>query len=234
MGKAQFRVIGPVAVGSILFKGMLVEFLIDSVDLEKVKPLRWHYTTNGYIATSIKEPSAQPQQQPQQPTDLSGGAAPPAKKRELYLQNFLLPPGPNQVVSLLTKNGLDCRRRNLRLVAASTTSPSQASKKRSIELPPMCGVAPEDIPKHIWYVQANGYHRDRFAIEFKSEGILWKSSSSKLLSLREKLEQAKLKLEEFYQKFPHLDPKQEEDRIAELNSTFEALLKGSAPPQAAP
>ncbi len=234
MGKAQFRVVGPVAIGSILFKGMLVEFLIDSTDLEKVKPLRWHYTTNGYIATSVKEVVAAP------PTtqDLSGAAAAtapqPAKKRELYLQNFLLPPGPNQVVSLLTKNGLDCRRKNLSLVAASTTSPSQASKKRSIELPPMCGVAPEEIPKHIWYVQANGYHRDRFAIEFKSEGILWKSSSSKLLSLREKLDQAKLKLEEFYQKFPHLDPKQDEDRSAELNSTFEALLKGPALPQAAP
>lgn len=223
MGKAQFRVVGPVAIGSILFKGMLVEFLIDAADLERVRPLRWHFTANGYIATSVKPPPAAAQQ----PQDLSGSTLQPAqpKKRELYLQNFLLPPGPNQAVSLLTKNGLDCRRRNLRLVAASATSSTQVSKKRSIELPLTCGVAPEEIPKHIWYVQANGYHRDRFAIEFKSEGILWKSSSSKHLTLRDKLQQAKGKLEEFYQKYPHLDPKKEEDLIEELKTSFEALFK---------
>jgi hypothetical protein len=99
-----------------------------------------------------------------------------------------------------------------------------AKKKRNVELPPMCGIKPEEIPKHIWYVQANGYHRDRFAIEFKTEGILWKSTSSKEVSLKEKLEQAVTKLEELYELYPHLDPKREDELSAALEKSFKEIL----------
>jgi hypothetical protein len=73
-------------------------------------------------------------------------------------------------------------------------------------------------------VQANGYHRDRFAIEFKTEGILWKSTSSKLVSLKDKLDQAQKKLDELYELYPHLDPKREEERIAALEKSFKQIL----------
>ena len=88
----------------------------------------------------------------------------------------------------------------------------------------MCGIKPEEIPKHVWYVQANGYHRDRFAIEFKTEGILWKSTSSKEVSLQEKLEQAVAKLKELYELYPYLDPKREEEEIAALAQSFQTIL----------
>jgi len=52
----------------------------------------------------------------------------------------------------------------------------------------------DDIPKHIWYVKANGNHGDRFAIEFKTENIVWKTTSSKKISLKDKLEAAKRKI----------------------------------------
>lgn len=219
MGKAQFRVIGDAAIGSILFKGMLVEFAIDAADVEKVSQHRWHLASNSYIATSVKQP------------DASGVAPPePGKKKELYLHTFLLNPGPDQIVHHISKNGLDNRRKNLRMSTAtdSGVGPATAKKKRTIELPPMCGLQPADIPKHVWYVQANGYHRDRFAIELKTEGILWKSSSSKKFSLQEKLDATKEKLKELYELYPHLDPKKEEELIASLNNSFEALLAAPA------
>ncbi len=218
MGKAQFRVIGDAAVGSILFKGMLVEFAIDAADVEKVSQHRWHLASNSYIATSVKQ------------ADISGGA-PESKKKELYLHTFLLNPGPEQVVHHISKNGLDNRRKNLRMSTATDSGVGAAAtrKKRTIELPPMCGLELADIPKHVWYVQANGYHRDRFAIELKTEGLLWKSSSSKKFSLQEKLDQTKEKLKELYELYPHLDPKREEELIASLNSSFEALLSAPTP-----
>ncbi len=88
----------------------------------------------------------------------------------------------------------------------------------------MCGIRPEEIPKHIWYVQANGYHRDRFAIEFKTEGILWKSTSSKDVSLKEKLEHARDRLKELYEIYPHLDPKREEEEARALTESFASIV----------
>lgn len=226
MGKAQYRLTddGKYAIGSILFKGMLVEFLIDTADLERVRPYRWHYTSNAYIATSVT-------------VDISGNGTDVAevkpKKREVYLHTFLLSPPEGHAVQHISKNGLDNRRDNLRLVAAAAAATSAApSKKRTAELPALCGIKPEQIPKHVWYVHANGYHSDRFAIEFKAENILWKSTSSKKVSLQEKLEQAQAKLEELYTVYPHLDPKREEERIDALKRSFELIMQ--APPSQAP
>ena len=207
MGKVSFRTVGPAAIGSILFKGMLIEFVFDAADLPAVKEHKWHLASGSYIATSVK-------------VDISGAE----KKRELYLHSFLLKPGPTQTVQHISKNGLDNRRENLRLVDDAAAAAGHAKKKRSVELPALCGIRPEEIPKHIWYVQANGYHRDRFAIEFKTEGILWKSTSSKLVSLKEKLDQAKAKLEELYKVYPHLDPKLEEEVSAALEKSFKEIL----------
>lgn len=214
---------GDSAVGSILYKGMLTEFVVDAADLERVRQHRWHYTAAGHVATSVR-------------IDASGAEAKP-KKRELGLHTFLLSPGPDEAVIHLSKNGLDNRRANLRRVPAATASASAAAsvvKKRSVELPLLSGIQAEDIPKHIWYVQANGYHRDRFAIEFKTEHLLWKSTSSKKVSLQEKLQQAKAKLAEFYTQHPHLDPRREEELIAGLAAGYESIVKAAATPSQSP
>jgi hypothetical protein len=210
MGKAEYRIVGAAAVGTILFKGMAIEFVIDAADLSGVKEHRWHYASSAYIATSVTVT-----------VDCSG--VPTQKKRELYLHNFLLKPRPHEAVQHISKNGLDNRRANLRLVDIGTLN-NQTKKRRNVELPIMCGIRPEDIPRHIWYVQANGYHRDRFAIEFKTEGILWKSTSSKNFSLKEKLEHAQEKLNELYEIYPHLDPKREEEEAKALEESFSLIV----------
>ena len=194
-------------MGSILFKGMLIEFAFDAADLPAVREHKWHFASGSYIATSVK-------------VDISGNE----KKRELYLHSLLMKPGPTQAVQHISKNGLDNRRENLRLVDDSVAAIGHAKKKRNVELPALCGIRPEEIPKHIWYVQANGYHRDRFAIEFKTEGILWKSTSSKEVSLKDKLDQATKKLAELYELYPHLDPKREEELIAGLDKSFKEVV----------
>ena len=209
MGKVTFRVKDQVAIGTILFKGIGVDFAIDLADLSGVEQYRWHYSSN-YIATSITVT-----------VDCSG--VPVQKKRELYLHNLLMKPRPHEAVQHVSKNGLDNRRANLRLVDAGVLN-NQTKKKRNVELPPLCGLKSDQIPKHIWYVQANGYHRDRFAIEFKTEGILWKSTSSKDVSLQDKLDQAKERLKDLYEIYPHLDPTREEEEARALEASFQALL----------
>jgi hypothetical protein len=204
MGRAiDFQTVGPCTVGSLLYKGNLVDFVVDTSDVPILKKYSWHYTPNGYLATSLIRDD---------------------KKHEVYLHTILLNPKPGEVVEHRTKNGLDNRRANLRVVDEMEAGTTKASKQRSVELPPLCGLAAEDIPKHIWYVQPNGYHRDRFAIELKREGILWKTTSSKKFSLKEKLDQAKEKLKEVYQAYPYLDPKHEEDLRKSLEESFQSIL----------
>jgi len=213
MGKVDYRTVENYVIGSLLYKGMCVEFVIDAADLSGIQAYKWHYS-NSYIATSIMVD-----------VDISGTTV--SKKRELYLHNLLLKPRPQEAVQHISKNGLDNRRENLRLVDMGTLN-NQTKKRRNVELPPLCGIRPEEIPKHIWYVQANGYHRDRFAIEFKTEGILWKSTSSKEVSLKEKLDSAKKHLELLYEAFPHLDPKREEVAARLLEESFQKIVKSQS------
>lgn len=210
MGKVDYRTVENYVIGSLLYKGMCVDFIIDLTDLSGVQGYKWHYASNSYIATSVLVD-----------VDVSGTTV--QKKRELYLHNLLMKPRPQEAVQHISKNGLDNRRENLRLVDAGTLN-NQTKKRRNVELPSMCGIRPEEIPKHIWYVQANGYHRDRFAIEFKTEGILWKSTSSKEVSLKEKLESAKKHLEILYAEYPQLDPKREEAVAKLLEESFQNIL----------
>ena len=210
MGKATYRIVDQAVIGTILYKGMALEFAFDLADLSGIQSHKWHYSSN-YIATSVTVT-----------VDCSG--TPIEKKRELYLHNFLMKPRPHEAVQHISKNGLDNRRANLRLVDTGTLN-NQTKKKRNVELPPLCGLKADQIPKHIWYVQANGYHRDRFAIEFKTEGILWKSTSSKEVSLQEKLDQAKDRLKDLYEIYPHLDPTKEEAEGKALEESFQILMK---------
>lgn len=188
------------SIGSILYKENLVEFVIDRADLSAVSQYAWHFVGNGLATTVVGE-----------------------KKRELYMHALILGPGAAQVVQHISGNGLDNRRANLRLIDKGDAALNRV-KKRNVELPALCGIRPEEIPTHAWYVQANGYHRDRFAIEFKTEGILWKSTSSKSVSLQEKLDAAKAKLAELYVAYPHLDPAIKDAAAAALKESFEAIV----------
>lgn len=207
MGRVEYTPIdasGSTYVGSLLYKGNLVEFIIDGTDLSGVKQCSWHYTPNGFVATALLNPATQ-------------------KKQEVYMHNFLAKPAAGEVVQHRNGEGLDNRRANLRLVD-EVEAATKSSKQRHVELPAQSGLTLDDIPKHIWYVQPNGYHRDRFAIELKREGILWKTTSSKKVSLKEKLAAAKEKLEEIYKVYPYLDPAREDALAKELKASFDAIL----------
>jgi hypothetical protein len=52
MGKVDYRTVETSVIGSLLYKGMCVEFVIDAADLSGVQAYKWHYS-NNYISTSV-------------------------------------------------------------------------------------------------------------------------------------------------------------------------------------
>lgn len=89
----------------------------------------------------------------------------------------------------INKIGLDNRRENLRYNIKFNTNRNQKKKKRTIHLPPSAGIKTQEIPTFVWYLKPNGTHGERFCV--KIGDIKWKTTSSKKLSLRYKLEEAK-------------------------------------------
>jgi hypothetical protein len=197
-------------VGTIQHNGDDVKFIFDKEDFPKIEKRPWHLSSGKYIGSTFY---------------LDGGV-----KLELYLHNLIMDKitfdgkGAKETVDHINRNGLDNRKENLRIITQSQQNINQSKKIRTVILPEECNIKPDEIPKHIWYVRANGLHGDRFAIEFKTEGICWKTTSSKKVDILQKLQDAKEKLKEFYIKFPHLNPEYEIDRCKELNESFHKII----------
>ena len=199
-------------VGTIYRNNHPIKFIFDKDDEEKVKSKFWHCTSAGYISSS-------------QYID--------GKEKQLLLHRLVMNclefPGKGAAESVdhINRNPLDNRKENLRIVSQTEQNLNQKKKPRNVvQLPENCGIEPNEIPKHIWYIKPNGGHGDRFAIEFKTENLVWKSSSSKKISLKEKLNQAKEKLDELYIQYPYLNPNTNENTIKaqELCKSFHEII----------
>ena len=198
-------------VGCVLLNDRLIHFVFDTDDFPKINGRAWRCATGKYIASCFTDDG---------------------KRKELYMHNIIMDrmgfpgKGAKETVDHINQNGFDNRKENLRVISQSEQNLNQCTKTRNVTLPAGCELKAEDIPKYIWYVHANGLHGDRFAIEFKTEGVLWKTTSSKKVSLRAKLEEAKEKLKEYYIKYPYLDPNNDttvKERVTLLES-FEAII----------
>lgn len=68
-------------------------------------------------------------------------------------------------------------------------SKNTRKKKRIINLK-QYGIDVDQLPTYLWYLKPDNSHGDRFAIEIPNE-LSWRSTSSRKVSLRYKLEEAK-------------------------------------------
>ena len=175
-------------IGTITHNGNPLEFIIDKDDEDRVKSRHWYAVSGGkYIGHHIT---------------IDGS------HKMLMLHNFIMNrltfpgKGAKETVDHMNRNGLDNRKLNLRVVSQSAQVTNQKKRTRTAELPE--GIA--DLPKHIWYIKPNGAHGDRFCIQFKTENLTWKTTSSKKKTIHEKLEEAVKKLDELYLQYPHLKP----------------------------
>ena len=198
-------------VGILSSNGEPVAFVFDEDDKDKVAGRSWHVSSNNYIASA---------------ETVDGN------RKQFFLHNLVsnrldFPgKGARESVDHINRMGFDNRKENLRIISQSEQNMNQTKRERNITLPEGCEINAEDIPRHIWYIKANGAHGDRFAIEFKSENICWKTTSSKKVSLIEKLGEAKAKLQELYLQYPHLNPFSPEklQKERELKESFQAII----------
>ncbi len=197
-------------VGTLQFNSSDIQFVFDKEDYELVSQRAWHLASGQYISSAY--------------------ACGDGKRRELYLHNLVMGvnlfpgKGAKQSVDHINRNGLDNRKENLRIVSQSQQNINQSKKKRLVTLPEGCGIQSYEIPKHIWYVAPQGHHGDRFAVELKTDVILWKTTSSKAVSLRQKLDQAKVKLADLYEQYPHVNPEYESQTVKELKESFQTIV----------
>lgn len=196
----------------IKFNEEILKCIIDTDDFDKIRDFSWHYIANSYV---------------------SHGLMVNGKKKELYLHNYIMGlidfpgKGAKESVDHINRIGLDNRKENLRIITQSAQNINQKQKERRIELPTNSGITVDDIPKHIWYIKANGSHGDRFGIDLKTENIKWKTTSAKNVSLKDKLKAAKEQLLVYYQMYPYLDPHNEDKNkeIKQLVASYENIIR---------
>lgn len=172
--------------GRITTVGGIISFKIDKEDLEKVKTRHWYAAVGGrYVGSHITINNS---------------------KKILYLHNFIMNrltfdgKGQKESVDHINRDGLDNRKSNLLVVSQSMQNVNKLPKSRTANLPEGC----PELPRHIWYIKSDGKHGERFGIDLKTEGIKWKSTSSKTISWETKLQEAKNRLEELYTEYPYL------------------------------
>lgn len=159
------------------YKTNSVPVLLDWEDYKQILTFdkSWHITDKGMVLTTHKV--------------IKDGEE---IIREVYMHDLVLKLNGKytQAPTLhINRLGIDNRKSNLMPdVLEKETTKNIKKKERIINLTGS-GIQSNDIPSYVWYLKENDSHGERFMINVSD--IKWKSTSSKKLSLRYKLEETK-------------------------------------------
>ena len=157
------------------------------LNFKDIRPI-WYLQNNGYIATTIHNNS---------------------KQKVYYLHQLIMDVHDENLTNFektvdhINRDKLDNRQNNLRLVNMSIQNANRDKATRrcdAIDLPE--GIKQEDIPKHIVYRKEildkdTGKFREYFyTCNHPNFSDNWSSSKSQKINIKEKLKQAKLKIQE--------------------------------------
>jgi hypothetical protein len=167
------------AVCKIAFKSTYVPIIVDSKFIDKIISLNkdWKINYNGLVSTTHS-------------ITLDDGNK---EIFEVYLHDVVLKLNgthKNKCVLHINRLGIDNRVANLMFDECNKAIKKNSRKKsRTIILPKKNKINPEDIPSFVWYMKPDTTHGERFLVDIGD--ISWKTPSSRTLSLRYKLEEAK-------------------------------------------
>ena len=203
----DYEILKDYVVGKVLHNSEIKSFIIDIDDYDAVQKYNW-YIVCDYVGTRID-------------------------KKIMYLHNFVMNKltfngkGQKETIDHISRNPLDNRKCNLRLITQSDQNMNQNKKPRKFEYPPEYNLNPADLPKHISYVSARGNHGDGFCVEFKSKGkkIYNPYIRSKVLSIEEKLEKIKVLLEKGYELYPEYNPNYEKELRDKLEEEYNTICQ---------
>lgn len=167
------------AVCELSYNSKNVPVVIDWEIFKEIKKLNknWHINENGSVVTSHKY--------------VENGIE---KTKEFSLHDIVMKISDGQIQNIpilhIDKLGVDNRRENLVYDTNEKDIKKNLKKKtRTITLPPDCGISPDIIPSYVWYIKEDSTHGDRFIIDIGD--VKWKSTGSKKVSLKYKLEETK-------------------------------------------
>ena len=158
------------------FNNIPIPHIIDWKHLRTIKNLdkKWTVHNNGFISCKHHYDG---------------------KLRQVYLHEIIISlkhkkekdSFKNVPIIHINRVGLDNRESNIKY--QENTKINYKKKKRTIKLPKEANIDPDEIPTYIWYMKENGSHGCRFSVEVGD--IKWKTTSSKKVSIKYKLEEAK-------------------------------------------
>lgn len=180
------------AVINIKYQGINLPVLIDWQDINTIKNLkkRWRVNKFGFVSCNYTYDGID---------------------KEVFLHELIMGlkmyDNEDKILEKpivhLNKINLDNRRDNLMYdTTDKELHKNLVKKRRTIKLPTNSGIKTEEIPTYVWYMKPNGSHGERFMVQV--DDIKWKTTSSKKLSLRYKLEEAKKYLRELRKERPEL------------------------------
>jgi hypothetical protein len=103
----------------------------------------------------------------------------------------------------INRIGFDNRRENIMYdTVDKELNKNIKKKKRTIKLPISSGINTSQIPTYVWYMKPDETHGERFIVDVGD--VSWKTTSSKKLSLKYKLEEAKKYLRDLKKDRPEL------------------------------
>lgn len=182
------------AVMCIKYKGAEFPAVIDKKDVQVIEKLNktWKCNKNCFVSCSHSHND---------------------KIKDVFLHEIIMALKQNAINQKVEENrpilhlnriGFDNRRDNLMYdVVGKKENKNMKKKKRTIKLPADSGIKPDEIPTYVWYMKANGSHGPRFMVDIKNQ-VKWKTTSSKKMSLRYKLEEAKMFLRQLKREKPSL------------------------------
>jgi hypothetical protein len=177
-------------------------------DFKQIKPLNknWKYNSNGFVSCYHTVDSI---------------------TKEVLLHDLvvLLNDKSNKKqcsIIHINKIGLDNRRENLIYDTLDKDCGKNLNKKqRTVNLPRTSGIDRDSIPTFIWYMKEDQSHGDRFMV--KIHDISWKTTSARHLSLKYKLEEAKMYMRHLLKSNPYI--LEEQSMNGDYNKEGKLLLK---------
>ncbi len=196
--------------------GTTIKFVIDCDDYDRVNERSWHYIGSGcgYIASTYKTEGI---------------------RKNIYLHNLIMNrltfdgKGQTESVDHINGIGTDNRKANLRVCSQSQQNRNKSKRERTTTRLPE-GINPDELPQNVWYMPPNGSHGERFAVEIKgipdTPDIVWRSTASKTISSREKLNAAIAKRKELYESMESLRMHERESELSKhLKTEYDEIIK---------
>lgn len=197
-------------VFAVMYKTYKIPVVIDAIDIPTINLLSqnciWRCNISGCISCITRDEVSPITRDTQSEASRDTNTNP---KKIIKLHHIIVNASQNtdfssndsiDKVSHIDKLLLDNRRENLFI--GSSRKNIRKKKKRIVSLPPDSGISPDDLPSYVWYSRADKTHADRFVV--KINDVIWKSTSSRKVSLRYKLEETKYFLRELRIKRPEL------------------------------